>query len=215
MDFKQVSESAMKGTTVVGIVCSDGVVLGADSRATAGDFIASDVSVKLQKINDTTGILFAGVMGYAQYVVKVLKVQSELYSMTESKLMSPSAAASLLGFILRESVSDMGYAALVVGGLSSKGVPELFNLDPIGGTEKEAKYTSTGIGMASALGYLDGVYAAGISTQEGAKHAAKALQLAMKRSSGTGGNMRIASITKKGFKEYTKEEVDKLLKAQA
>jgi proteasome beta subunit len=213
MDLKQVSESVKKGTTIVGMVCSDGVVLGADSRATAGDFIASDVSVKLHKINETTGMLFAGVMGYAQYVLKILKVQSELYSMTEGKPMSPSAAASLLGFILRESVSEMGYAGLIVGGLSSKGVPELFDLDPIGGTEKEDKYTSTGVGMASALGYLDGVYSASISAQEGIKHTAKALQLAMKRSAGTGGNMRIATITKKGFREYSKEELDKLLKA--
>ncbi len=214
MDLKQVSDSVRKGTTVVGIVCSDGVVLGADSRATMGDFIASDVTIKLQKINESLGIMYAGVMGYAQYVVKLLKVQSELYTMTEGKPMTPSAAASLLGFILRESISEYAYAGLVVGGLNTTGHPELFNLDPLGGAEKEAKYTSTGIGMASALGYLDSIYSPSLTAQEGVKHAAKALQMAMKRSSGTGGAMRIATITKKGFKEYSKEDVEKLLKAQ-
>lgn len=214
MDLKGISEAIKKGTTTVGLVCNDGIVLGADSRATLGDFIGSDAAIKLYKIDDGLGVLFAGVAGYAEYVVKLLKVQSEIYKMTEGHPMSPSAAASLLGFILRESVSEMGYAFLIVGGLN-KGDPELISLDAIGSAQKEGKYTSIGSGMASALGYLDNAYAGNISVQEGVKHAVKALQVAMKRSSATGGAMRIATITKKGFKEYGKDEVDKLLKAQA
>ena len=106
----------------------------------------------------------------------------------------------------------MGYAFLIVGGLN-RGEPELISLDAIGSAQKEGKYTSIGSGMASALGYLDTTYAGSMTTSEGIKHAVKALQAAMKRSSATGGAMRIATITKKGFKEYSKEEVDKLLKA--
>jgi proteasome beta subunit len=211
MDLKALSESVKKGTTTVGIVCTDGIVLGADSRATMGDFIASDAAIKLYKIDEGLGVLIAGVSGYAEYVVKILKVQSELYKMTESKPMAPSAAASLLGFVLRESISDYGYAFLIVGGLN-RGEPELISLDPLGSTQKETKYTSIGSGMMSALGYLDSTYSAAMTTQDAVKHAAKALQVAMKRSSATGGAMRIATVTKKGFKEYTKEEIDKLLK---
>lgn len=210
MDLKEVSEAVKKGTTTVGLVCNDGIVLGADSRASLGDFIASDACIKLYKIDDGLGVLVAGVAGYAEYVVKILRVQSELYKMTEGKPMAPSAAASLLGFILRESVSEFSYAFFIVGGLN-RGEPELISLDMIGSTQKESKYTSIGSGMASALGYLDSVYAAGISTQEGVKHASKALQMAMKRSQATGGAMKIATITKKGFREYSKEELDKLL----
>ncbi len=212
MDLKQISEAIKKGTTTVGILCSDGVVLGADSRASMGDFIATDAAIKVLKIDDGLGIMYAGVSGYAEYVAKVLKVQSEMYKMTEGHSMSPSAAASLLGFILRESVSDFGYAFMIVGGLN-RGEPELFSLDAIGSTQKESKYASIGSGMASALGYLDGAYAPGLTTQEGAKHVVKALQMAMKRSMATGGAMKIATITKKGFKEYAKEEIEKLLKA--
>ncbi len=211
MDLKDVSEAVRKGTTTVGLICSDGVVLGADSRATLGDFIGSDAAIKLYKVDDGLGVLFAGVAGYAEYVVKLLRVQSELYKMSEGKPMSPSAAASLLGFILRESVSEMGYAFLIVGGLN-RGDPELISLDAIGSAQKESKYTSIGSGMASALGYLDSTYAGSMSTSEGVKHAVKALQAAMKRSSATGGAMRIAIITKRGFKELSKEEIDKLQK---
>lgn len=213
MDLKGMSESIKKGTTTVGIVCSDGIVLGADSRGTLGDFISSDAVIKLQRIDDGLGIMYAGVAGYAEYVVKLLRVQNELYKMQEGHSMSPSAAASLLGFILRESVSEMGYAFLIVGGLN-RGSPELISLDAIGSAQKESKYTSIGSGMASALGYLDSTYAGNMPTSEGVRHAVKALQAAMKRSSATGGAMRIATITKRGFKEYSKEDIEKLLKAQ-
>jgi proteasome beta subunit len=211
MDLKEISETVKRGTTTVGIVCTDGVVLGADSRASLGDFIASDATIKLQKIDDSLGIMYAGVAGYAEYVFKMLKAQAEMYKMTEGKPMSPSAASSLLSFILRESVSDFGYAFMIVGGLN-RGEPELFSLDAIGSTQKEMKYTSIGSGMASALGYLDSAYTQSVTTQEGVKHVVKALQMAMKRSSATGGAMKIAAITKKGFKEYSKDELDKLLK---
>ncbi|MDE1873790.1 MAG: proteasome subunit beta [Candidatus Micrarchaeota archaeon] len=213
MDLKGISEAIKKGTTTVGIICNDGVVLGADSRGTLGDFISSDAVIKLQKIDDGLGIMYAGVAGYAEYVVKLLRVQSEMYKMQEGHSMSPSAAASLLGFILRESVSEMGYAFLIVGGLN-RSEPELISLDAIGSAQKESKYTSIGSGMASALGYLDNAYSGNISVQDGVRHAAKALQVAMKRSSATGGAMRIATITKKGFKELSKDEIEKLLKAQ-
>lgn len=212
MNVKEISEAIKKGTTTVGLICSDGVVLAADSRASMGDFIATDAAIKVYKIDDSLAVLFAGVAGYAEYVVKLLKVQNELYKMTEGKSMSPSAAASLMGFILRESVSDFAYAFFILGGLN-RGSPELISLDAIGSAQKEAKYTSIGSGMMSALGYLDSTYAPGLTSAEGAKHAVKALQAAMKRSMATGGAMRVATITRKGFREYSKEEIEKLLKA--
>ena len=96
MDLKAISEAIRKGTTTVGLICNDGIVLAADSRATLGDFIGSDAAIKLYKIDDNLGVLFAGVAGYAEYVVKLLRVQSEMYKMQEGHSLSPSAAASLL-----------------------------------------------------------------------------------------------------------------------
>ncbi len=65
--------------------------------------------------------------------------------------------------------------------------------------------------MMSAMGYLDSVYTANFTTQDGLKHVAKALQTAMKRDSATGDGMKIAVINRKGFKEYTGDDLDKLL----
>ena len=184
--------------------------MGADSRATADTFIASSEAIKVYKIDDGLGVTIAGVVGDAAYLVKFLKVQNEFYKMNEGKPLSPAAAASLLSLLLQENKFAPYIVQLIVGGVNK--APELYTIDPYGGSIKETKFTSTGSGSLTALGYLESIYVPSLSTQEAAKHTAKALSIAMKRDSATGDSMKLIAITKKGFKEYSKEEIDKLLK---
>jgi proteasome beta subunit len=211
MDKNEISEAIKKGTTTIAIVCSDGVVMGADSRATMDTFIASSEAIKVYKVDDGLGMTIAGGVGDAEYLVKFLKVQNEFYKMNEGKPLSPSSASSLLSLLLQENKFAPYYVQLIVGGLN-KGVPEVYSIDPFGGSIKETKLISTGSGSPTALGYLDSVYNSGFATQDGVKHAARALQMAMKRDSATGDGMKLVAITKKGFKEYSKDDIDKLLK---
>lgn len=211
MDVKEISERIMKGTTTIAVVCADGVVIGADSRATMDNYIASSEAIKVFKIDDNLGMLIAGSVGDANYLVKMLKTQNEFYKMNEGKSLSPSSASSLLSLVLQENKFTPFYVGLIVAGLN-KNVPEVYSIDAIGGSIKESRFTSVGSGMMSAMGYLDSVYSPNFTTQDGLKHTAKALQMAMKRDSATGDGMKIAVINKKGFKEYTGEELEKLLK---
>ncbi len=211
MDYKEFSESVKHGTTTLGLVCSDGVVMGSDVRATGGTYIFSSEAVKIHKINNELGVTIAGGVGDAEYLVKILKVQSEIYGMNEGKLMTPKAATSIISLIMQENKMMPFYVELILGGLNN-GVPEVYSVDPVGGHIKESKFTSTGSGSIAATGYIEGVYQEGMSTQEAARHIAKALKIAMKRDSATGDGIRMVSITKKGYKEYGKDEIEKLLK---
>ncbi|MEM3791516.1 MAG: archaeal proteasome endopeptidase complex subunit beta [Candidatus Micrarchaeaceae archaeon] len=203
-----------KGTTTIGIVCSDGVILASDSRATMDTFIANSEAVKVYKINNYLGVTIAGSVGDAEYLIKLLKYQSELYNMGEYKLMSPNAATSLLSIILQENKYFPFLVQFIVGGINVD-APELFSIDPVGGVTRESKFISTGSGSLFAIGYLENSYSDNMNVQEGIRHAVKALQIAMKRDSATGDHIRVVSITKKGgYKEYTKEEIEKIMKEQ-
>ncbi len=202
----------LHGTTTIGLVCSDGIVLGGDSRASMETFIASKEAIKIYRINDFLGMTIAGSVGDAVYLVKLLQTQSELYNMEENRLLNPTAAASILSLVMQENKMVPFYVELIIGGLNN-GKPELYTIDPLGGYIKESKFASTGSGSLTALGYLESIYNQEMTTQEGVKHALKALQIAMSRDSATGNNTLIAAITKKGFKFYSKEELDKLSKA--
>jgi len=209
----EVNEFAKKGTTTVGIVCTDGVVMGADSRATMDTFIASTEAVKVFKIDETLGLTIAGDVGDALYLVKYLKLENELHKMEEGKPLTPRAASSLISLIFQQTKYYPYVVQLIVGGFNGK-EPEIYNLDMYDGAIKEPKFFSSGSGSLAALGYLEDAYREDLRTQEAVVHTAKALQIAMKRDTATGNNIKIVSITEKGFKEYTKEEIETLV-AQA
>ncbi|HUB92521.1 MAG TPA: hypothetical protein VL945_01025 [Candidatus Saccharimonadales bacterium] len=211
MDYKNVAENIRHGTTTVGIVCVDGVVMGADVRATYGTYISSGEAIKIHKIDDNLAMTIAGGVGDAEYLVKLMKMQNELYRMNEAKPMTPTSATSLLSLVLQENKMYPYMVELILGGLN-KDKPEIYDIDPVGGYIKESRYTSTGSGSIAATGYLESIYTAEITTQEAARHLAKALKIAMKKDSATGDGMKIVTITKKGYREHTKDEIDKLLK---
>lgn len=205
-------EEIKKGTTTVGIVCNDGVVMGADARATMDTFIASSEAVKIYRINEGLAMTIAGSVGDAEYLVNIVKAQDEMYKMEEGKPLTPTSAKQLLLFILQENKMMPYWVQLVLGGYN-RGNQEIFNIDPLGGYTKESKFTATGSGSLTALGYIEGIYDQNMTSQEAVKHVAKALKIAMKRDSATGDGTKIISITKKGgFKEYSKEEIEKLAK---
>ncbi len=210
MDYKNIEDSIKKGTTTVALACVDGVVVGADSRATMDTFIASTEAVKVNKIDKNIAMTIAGSVGDAEYLVKILKVQNELYKMNENKPLSPTSATSLISLILQETKFAPYYVQLIIAGMNGD-VPEIYNLDMAGGYTKES-FTSTGSGSLTALGYLEDVYKKEKTTQEAVKDVIKALKIAMKRDSATGNNIRIAVLTKGSYKEYYGPEVEKLIK---
>ncbi len=200
----------MKGTTTVGIVCTDGVVIGADSRATMDTFIASTEARKVWKIDDNLGMTIAGLVGDAQELIRILKIQNEIYKMNENRPLSPRSAATLLSVILQENKMLPFYVQLIVGGVDGEG-GQLYNLDAAGGYSEETKFTSTGSGSLTALGYLEDMYKPGITTKEAIRGTYRALNIAMKRDSATGNTITIAAITKAGYEEYTGKDLDKIL----
>lgn len=211
MDSREFSDKVKHGTTTLGLVCSDGVVMGSDVRATGGTYIFSSEAVKIHKINDILGMTIAGGMGDAEYLVKLLKMQSEIYRMNEGKQMTPKSATSIMSLIMQESKMLPYYVELIVGGLNN-GAPEVYSIDPVGGNIRESKFAATGSGSIAATGYMESVYQDGMSTQDASRHIAKALKIAMKRDSATGDGIRMISITKKGYREYSKDEIEKMLK---
>jgi proteasome beta subunit len=206
-------EKLMKGTTTVGIVCADGVVIGADTRATMGDFIASSESRKVWKIDENLGLTIAGGVGDCLELIRVLKAQNEIYKMSENRPMSPKSATSLLSVILQQSKMVPYYVQLIVAGLDGD-EPQLYSLDPFGGYDRESKFFSTGSGSLTAIGYLEDMYKKGMSTKDAIKGAARALAIAMRRDIPTGGGMIIAVITKSGYTEYSDKDIEKLLGAK-
>ena len=59
------NDKYLKGTTTVGVVCTDGIVLASEQRATMGNFIASKTAKKVYQIDDRVAMTIAGSVGDA------------------------------------------------------------------------------------------------------------------------------------------------------
>jgi proteasome beta subunit len=74
------NEIMKTGTTTLGIKCKDGIVLAADKRATAGNFIANKKVDKVLEVSKNMALTTAGSVSDIQLLVKLLKAELRLKS---------------------------------------------------------------------------------------------------------------------------------------
>lgn len=205
-------EEGLKGTTTIGLVCKDGVVLASERRATMGTFIASREAKKIYQLDDTLAMTTAGSVGDAQQLARIMTAEAKLYKMRRNKPMSPKAASTLLANVLSGSKYFPFLVQLLVGGMNSEG-PSLFSLDPVGGQIEEKRIAATGSGSLVAYGVLEDRYTEDIVVDEGVKLAIRALHTAMKRDAASGDGIEVVKITRDGFTNLSEEEVNGIREA--
>src|SRR2546426_8099385 len=76
-----VSREVETGTTTLGLVCKDGVVLAADRRATAGTLIAHKRTKKVYRLDDNIGLTTAGLLGDLQVLGPYITAEGGLYKL--------------------------------------------------------------------------------------------------------------------------------------
>jgi len=205
-------EEGLKGTTTIGLVCKDGVVLATEKRATMGTFIASRDAKKIYQLDDMLAMTTAGSVGDAQQLARIMAAEAKLYKMRRSKPMSPKAASTLLANVLSGSKYFPFLVQLLVGGLNADG-PSLFSLDPLGGQIEERNIAATGSGSLVAYGVLEDRYTEDIMVDEGVKLAIRALHTAMKRDAASGDGIEVVKITRDGITKLSEEEVNRIREA--
>jgi len=211
MDDKNITKT---GTTTVGIVCKNGIVLAADRRATMGNFIAGKKMQKVHQIDDKIGVTIAGLVSDAQLLVKLIKAELRLKKVRTDTETTIKEAANLLAGMCYANIRKMsmvpGIVGFVVGGKDSGGY-SLYNIDVSGGITEEDEYTSDGSGSVFAYGVFETLYKKDMSIEEGIKLAVKAVNAALQRDSASGSGIDIVTITDSGYKKIlTKELIEKL-----
>ncbi|MGD0719248.1 MAG: archaeal proteasome endopeptidase complex subunit beta [Thermoplasmata archaeon] len=201
----------LKGTTTIGLVCKDGVVLATERRATAGNLIANKQTQKLFKIDQNIGITIAGLVGDAQTLTRYLKAEVSLYRLRRNGQLSAEGAATLLANILSGNRMFPFYAWLILGGTDAKG-GHVFSVDPAGGSIED-RYVSVGSGSTFAYGVLEEAYSRELTVSDGVDVALRGLTVAMKRDSASGDGYLVHSITSKEYHEFSDDEINKRLKA--
>jgi len=200
----------LKGTTTIGVVCKDGVILASDTRVTMGFYVAHKFGKKVYKIDNHLGMTIAGTVADAQRVVDILIANAQLYRINNNRPMPVNSAARLVANLLFQNRYIPLATQVLVGGIDDTG-PHVYNLDPYGSLNEE-KSVSTGSGSPLAYGVIEDKYREGMSISETLPIIAKAVNAAMKRDVASGNSYNIIVINEQGYKELTSEEKSSLLK---
>jgi proteasome beta subunit len=199
-----IAEQIKKGTTTCALTCTDGVVLAADTRASAGFFIADRHVMKIQKVDRHLGMTIAGGVADAQNLVDVMRYNANIYRISNREIMPVNSAARLCSNVLFNQRYFPYYVQIILAGYDNKYGGQIYNIDLFGSMTSE-KYISTGSGSPVAYGYLESEYKEGSSVNGSYKIAIQAVAAAIRRNAGTGDNINAVIIDKDGYRELSKE----------
>ena len=186
-----------KGTTTVGLVCHDGVVLATEMRATMGHLIAHKNTQKLFRISDHIALTVAGLVGDAQMLARWLSAEVKLFELKRKRPITVQAASTLMANIMNGRRHMPFWVQLLIGGVDKAG-GHVYSLDAAGGSIPDT-FTTTGSGSPFVYGVLEDHFHEGLSVAEGRELAIRALTVAMKRDSASGDGISLCTIDSSGY----------------
>ncbi|MBW2970066.1 proteasome subunit beta [Candidatus Woesearchaeota archaeon] len=198
-----------KGTTTVGIVCKDGIVLAADKRATAG-FVVNKKAQKIHRITDYMAVTMAGLVSDAQLLVKLIRAEVKLKDLMTLRTSTVKETANLLAGMLYMNLRKMsmvpGIVSFLLGGYDADGC-HLYDLGIDGSVTDVDDYVSDGSGSIFALGVLEALYKKGMSVDDGVKLAVKSINAALQRDVNTGNGIDVIVVDNKGVRTVLEKDL--------
>jgi len=198
------------GTTTVGVVTKDGLVLAADMQATLGHMGYDLEAQKVYKITENIALTNAGSVGDSLTIIRFLRSKAKLYETDRETPITAKALTTYLSNVLNANRYYPYSVQFIIGGKVKK--TELFEITAFGGILERKEYATSGSGTALALSVLDQQYKKGLNLNQGIELAVKAISASKKRDIYTGGeSFTVMVIDDKGTRKVSEAELKKFL----
>ena len=200
-DYEGISR-LMTGTTTVGIVVNDGVVLATDRRVTAGYYIAHrKKGVKIWKIDNHVAATMSGAVADLQKVLDSLTAVAIQHKIETGKPISIRALANYASLIVFSSRPFIYLVHMILGGWDPDEGPVIYMLDFFGTLTRETEFMATGSGSPTAFGVLQDGYRKDMGIEDAIRLAVRAVRSAIYHDPGSGEGIDVVVITKDGYRE--------------
>lgn len=200
------------GTSLVGIVCKDGIVMASDRQVTGGrSLVLNKDFQKTNAINDYLVVSWAGIVSGAQRLSKVVAAELKLKELRSKVRPSVKKSANLVATIAYAGIRQHSMVPDVVntfvGGFNEDGTCELYSVGADGSLISVKNYIADGSGMVYILGLLERQYKPGMSVKEGIELAQEAIKSSTQRDVYSGHGIDVFAITKDGIKKAIDQEI--------
>ncbi|XP_050307326.1 proteasome subunit beta type-7 [Anthonomus grandis grandis] len=196
------------GTTIVGIIYKDGVILGADTRATEDTTVADKNCEKIHYLAPNMYCCGAGTAADTEMTTQMVSSQLELHRLYTNRVVRVATANQMLKQYLFRYQGYIG-AALVLGGVDSTG-SHLYSIYPHGSTDK-LPYTTMGSGSLAAMAVFESRWKPDMEEADGIQLVRDAIAAGIFNDLGSGSNVDVCIIRNAGPVDYrrTYDEANK------
>lgn len=181
------------GTTIVGVVYKDGVVLGADTRATGGAEVVDKNCEKIHYLAPNIWCCGAGTAADTEKTTELMASNLELLRLSTGTQSRVVTALTMLKRMLYQYQGNVS-AALVLGGVDVHG-PHLYSIHPHGSTQR-LPYTTMGSGSLAAMAVFEARYQEDMDEQAAILIVRDAIRAGIFNDLGSGSNVDITVIRK-------------------
>jgi len=201
-------EDVKTGTTTLGMVCKDGIILAADKRATVGGFIASKDIDKVVMVSDSIAITTAGSVSEIQLFIKLLRAELKLKNIKTNRINTVKEAANISSRMVYETARQYfsGVTHFLMAGYDKQGT-HLYEIYSDGTLVEVKDFVSSGSGSPMVFGIFEHTYKDTITIKEGEELAVKAISASMQRDSYSGNGIDVIVITKDGIKKTVQKKM--------
>ncbi|XP_001498526.1 proteasome subunit beta type-10 isoform X2 [Equus asinus] len=185
------------GTTIAGIVFRDGVILGADTRATNDSVVADKNCEKIHFIAPKIYCCGAGVAADAEMTTRMAASNMELHALSTGREPRVATVTRMLRQTLFRYQGHVG-ASLIVGGVDLTG-PQLYGVHPHGSYSR-LPFAALGSGQDAALAVLEDRFQPNMTLEAAQGLLVEAITAGILGDLGSGGNVDACVITRTGAK---------------
>merc|ERR1711966_110087 len=174
-------------------VYKDGVVLGADTRATGGTEVADKNCEKIHYLAPNIYCCGAGTAADTEKTTDMISGQLYLHRMASNRQSRVTTARKMLSEMLFRYQGHVS-AALVLGGVDVNG-PHIYTVYPHGSTDA-LPYATMGSGSLAAMSVFEARYKDDMTEEEAKELAKDAIESGIFNDLGSGGSCDICVIKK-------------------
>ena len=206
-------EAVKRGTTSIGVKCSEGIVLAVDKRTTSKLVEASSIE-KIFKIDEHIGAATSGLVADARALIERARVEAQINKITYSEPIRVTSLSKKLCDMLQLYTQNGGVrpfgSALIIGGVYN-GKCKLFETDPSGALI-EYKATAIGSGRSAAMEIFEEKYEDDLTLDGAIALALTAISQATDHDT-TSNNVEIAviKIEDEKYVKLSRDEVQKYI----
>jgi len=189
------------GTTTLAFRFQGGIIVATDSRATAGNWIASQTVKKVIEINPQLLGTMAGGAADCQYWLAYLGMQCRLHELRHKQRISVAAASKILANLVY-SYKGMGLSmGTMCAGVTPQEGPALYYIDS-DGTRLAGNLFCVGSGQTFAYGVLDAEYKYDMTEEEALALGERSILAATHRDAFSGGFINLYHVKESGWVKH-------------